>query len=227
VHRVAVCSRRVRYRTGACAPALSRGGNIYADLGLAWACEIRRRVQGLCQRFFDESTWARSGRRATGFQIEMTYRRFGVGAKVTEVPIRFVDRSWGTSKMVDVHRGGGLGARYLVGHEASRRPASRRRQEWRVRRPVAFGAVSKGGTRAAAGGSMAPIDAGAGPSSCWCTASRAQERLGGACGPVVGRPPRARAGPSRLGIRWPCPMGIRCQRRRAGGAVGGAGRKAL
>ena len=34
-----------------------------------------------------------------GFQIEMTYRAIGAGAKVIEVPIRFVDRELGTSKM--------------------------------------------------------------------------------------------------------------------------------
>src|ERR1039458_4112640 len=69
----------------------------------------------------------------------------------------------GDLKDVDLHRRGGFGARHLVGPEASRRPAWRRRQDGACRGPVAFGAVSKGGTRAAAGGSMAPIDAGAGP----------------------------------------------------------------
>jgi hypothetical protein len=34
-----------------------------------------------------------------GFQIEMTYRAKQVGASVVEVPIRFVDRVAGESKM--------------------------------------------------------------------------------------------------------------------------------
>ena len=34
-----------------------------------------------------------------GFQIEMTYRAARVGARITEVPIRFVDRQLGKSKM--------------------------------------------------------------------------------------------------------------------------------
>jgi dolichol-phosphate mannosyltransferase len=34
-----------------------------------------------------------------GFQVEMTYRAARLGARITEVPIRFVDREQGTSKM--------------------------------------------------------------------------------------------------------------------------------
>jgi dolichol-phosphate mannosyltransferase len=34
-----------------------------------------------------------------GFQIEMTYRAARAGARVSEVPIRFVDRQHGKSKM--------------------------------------------------------------------------------------------------------------------------------
>jgi len=79
---------------------LSRGGNIYADilLGLhvhdstagfrAYAAPVLRRIDL-------DSVRAES----YGFQIEMTYRSIGVGASVKEVPIRFVDRELGTSKM--------------------------------------------------------------------------------------------------------------------------------
>ena len=79
---------------------LSRGGNIYADLMLglhvrdstagyrAYAATVLRRI---------DLSSVRAG--SYGFQIEMTYRAIGVGAKVTEVPIRFVDRELGTSKM--------------------------------------------------------------------------------------------------------------------------------
>jgi dolichol-phosphate mannosyltransferase len=79
---------------------LSRGGNIYADLALglgvrdstagfrAYAATVLRRI---------DVGSVRAG--GYGFQIEMTYRAIGVGAKVREVPIRFVDRELGTSKM--------------------------------------------------------------------------------------------------------------------------------
>ena len=79
---------------------LSRGGNIYADLLLglhvrdstagyrAYAATALRRIDLASVRA-----------ESYGFQIEMTYRAIGVGAKVTEVPIRFVDRELGTSKM--------------------------------------------------------------------------------------------------------------------------------
>ena len=37
--------------------------------------------------------------RGYGFQIEMTYRTLQAGLRVVEVPIRFVDRRVGDSKM--------------------------------------------------------------------------------------------------------------------------------
>ncbi len=79
---------------------LSRGGNVYADLLLglnvrdstagfrAYAATVLRRIDL-------DSVRAES----YGFQIEMTYRAIEVGAKVREIPIRFVDRELGTSKM--------------------------------------------------------------------------------------------------------------------------------
>src|SRR4051794_17362678 len=39
------------------------------------------------------------GAEGYGFQIEMTYRVAQVGARITEIPIKFVDRVRGTSKM--------------------------------------------------------------------------------------------------------------------------------
>jgi dolichol-phosphate mannosyltransferase len=79
---------------------LSRGGNIYASslLGLgvtdstsgfrAYAAPVLRRIA------LDEI-------RADGygFQIEMTYQAKRAGAPIVEVPIRFVDRVEGESKM--------------------------------------------------------------------------------------------------------------------------------
>ncbi|MGO9333146.1 MAG: polyprenol monophosphomannose synthase [Acidimicrobiales bacterium] len=79
---------------------LSRGGNVYADilLGLkvrdstagfrAYAVTVLRRIDL-------DSVRAES----YGFQIEMTYRAIEAGARVREIPIRFVDRELGTSKM--------------------------------------------------------------------------------------------------------------------------------
>jgi len=79
---------------------LSRGGNIYADLLLglhvrdstagyrAYAATVLRRIDLGSVRA-----------ESYGFQIEMTYRARQLGAKVKEVPIRFVDRELGASKM--------------------------------------------------------------------------------------------------------------------------------
>jgi dolichol-phosphate mannosyltransferase len=79
---------------------LSRGGNLYASamlgLGVAdstagyrcYSADILRRL-GL-ERIRAEGY---------GFQIEMTYRAKQHGARITEVPISFVDREAGQSKM--------------------------------------------------------------------------------------------------------------------------------
>ncbi|MDA8342286.1 MAG: polyprenol monophosphomannose synthase [Actinomycetota bacterium] len=79
---------------------LSRGGNVYASalLGLgvrdatagfrAYAASVLRRI--------DLGAVRADG---YGFQIEMTARAKLAGARVVEVPIRFVDRAEGESKM--------------------------------------------------------------------------------------------------------------------------------
>ncbi len=79
---------------------LSRGGNLYANLLLglgvrdstagyrAYAATVLRRI---------DLTSVRAD--SYGFQIEMTYRAMRAGARIREVPIRFVDREFGTSKM--------------------------------------------------------------------------------------------------------------------------------
>jgi dolichol-phosphate mannosyltransferase len=79
---------------------ISRGGNVYADalLGLgvadstagfrAYAASLLRRLE--LDRIKAEGY---------GFQIEMTYQAKRAGATIVEVPIRFVDRVEGTSKM--------------------------------------------------------------------------------------------------------------------------------
>jgi len=79
---------------------LSRGGNVYASslLGLgvsdstsgfrAYAATVLRRIE-----------LDRIRADGYGFQIEMTYEAKRAGATVVEVPIRFVDRVDGESKM--------------------------------------------------------------------------------------------------------------------------------
>lgn len=79
---------------------LSKGGNLYAKavLGLpvhdatggyrAYRADLLRRI--------DVATLRASG---YGFQIELVYRSARLGAHIVEVPITFVDRRLGTSKM--------------------------------------------------------------------------------------------------------------------------------
>ncbi|HLN05841.1 MAG TPA: polyprenol monophosphomannose synthase [Acidimicrobiales bacterium] len=79
---------------------LSRGGNLYANILLGLhvrdsTAGFRAYAATVLQRIDLSSVLADS----YGFQIEMTYRAIGAGAKVQEVPIRFVDRQLGTSKM--------------------------------------------------------------------------------------------------------------------------------
>ena len=80
--------------------AISRGGSLYARTILAvpihdltagfkaWKADALRRVAP-----------AQVRAKGYGFQIEMTYRASKAGARVVEVPIRFVDRRMGQSKM--------------------------------------------------------------------------------------------------------------------------------
>lgn len=80
--------------------AISRGGSLYARtiLGVpirdltagfkAWKAQTLRDVAPAAVRT-----------KGYGFQIEMTYRALKRGAEVREIPIRFVDRRMGLSKM--------------------------------------------------------------------------------------------------------------------------------
>ncbi len=79
---------------------LSRGGNLYADVLLGLGVRdstagFRAYSAALIGRIDLDAVRANS----YGFQIEMTYRALRAGARVTEVPIVFVDRALGTSKM--------------------------------------------------------------------------------------------------------------------------------
>jgi len=79
---------------------LSRSGNRYASMMLrlkvADATAGYRVYRGSLLERIDYSTVRADG---YGFQIEMTYRSRLAGAAITEVPISFVDRERGQSKM--------------------------------------------------------------------------------------------------------------------------------
>ena len=82
---------------------LSRGGNIYASrvLGLGVAdstAGYRAYSAGILRRLNLDRIRAEG----YGFQIEMTYRAKQHGGAITEVPISFVDRAAGESKMSSV-----------------------------------------------------------------------------------------------------------------------------
>ncbi|HEY7916219.1 MAG TPA: polyprenol monophosphomannose synthase [Acidimicrobiales bacterium] len=79
---------------------LSRGGNVYASallgLGVADSTSGFRVYSATVLRRIDLDRIRADG---YGFQIEMTYQAKRAGASVVEVPIRFVDRVDGQSKM--------------------------------------------------------------------------------------------------------------------------------
>ena len=79
---------------------LSRGGNLYASavlgLGVADSTAGYRAYSAGILRRLDLDRIRAEG---YGFQIEMTYRASQHGAVITEVPIKFVDREAGESKM--------------------------------------------------------------------------------------------------------------------------------
>jgi dolichol-phosphate mannosyltransferase len=96
-----------RYVTGGVIPnwawhrrLLSRGGNIYASallgLGVADSTSGFRAYSASLLRRIELDRIRADG---YGFQIEMTYAARRAGASVVEVPIRFVDRVDGESKM--------------------------------------------------------------------------------------------------------------------------------
>jgi dolichol-phosphate mannosyltransferase len=79
---------------------LSRGGNLYADTVLSLHVKdstagFRAYDADLLRRIKLENVRANS----YGFQVEMTYKALRAGARIREIPIRFVDRELGVSKM--------------------------------------------------------------------------------------------------------------------------------
>ncbi len=79
---------------------LSRGGNLYASallgLGVADSTSGFRAYSATVLRRIDLDRIRADG---YGFQIEMTYQAKRAGAHIVEVPIRFIDRVEGESKM--------------------------------------------------------------------------------------------------------------------------------
>lgn len=79
---------------------LSRCGNLYASVMLS--LEVTDCTSGF--RVYSSETLKKIGLNTVttsgyGFQIEMTYRARAIGASIVEVPISFVDRKHGESKM--------------------------------------------------------------------------------------------------------------------------------
>jgi dolichol-phosphate mannosyltransferase len=82
---------------------LSRGGNRYASsvLGLGVA-DSTAGFRAYSARILLQLDLDRIRAEGYGFQIEMTYRAKQHGATITEVPISFVDRAAGESKMSSI-----------------------------------------------------------------------------------------------------------------------------
>ena len=85
---------------GAGRSIVSRGGSLYA--GLLLGVRVHDLTGGFkCfrRRVLETIALERVTARGYAFQIELTYRALLAGFRVAEVPIRFVDRTHGHSKM--------------------------------------------------------------------------------------------------------------------------------
>jgi dolichol-phosphate mannosyltransferase len=79
---------------------LSRGGNVYADVLLGLGVnDSTAGFRAYSARALQAIELDRVHADGYGFQIEMTYRARRAGASIIEVPISFVDRVEGSSKM--------------------------------------------------------------------------------------------------------------------------------
>ena len=118
---------------------ISRGGNIYADVLLG--LEVKDSTSGFrayraeILRKMDLGAVRAEG---YGFQIEMVRQVLQHGGRVTEVPIRFVDRVEGLSKMSTVDRRGGVRPGHLVGVAAGDRGGDAGLAEARGPSPIAL-----------------------------------------------------------------------------------------
>ena len=79
---------------------VSRGGSLYASIVLGVrGRELTGGFKCFRRAVLEAIDLDRVGSRGYAFQIELTYRAVRAGFSVVEVPIRFVDRDAGTSKM--------------------------------------------------------------------------------------------------------------------------------
>ena len=79
---------------------LSRGGNVYASMMLGLSVKDSTAGYRVYQKTaLEKIDFTHVGADGYGFQIEMTYRARKAGASIVEVPISFVDREQGESKM--------------------------------------------------------------------------------------------------------------------------------
>jgi dolichol-phosphate mannosyltransferase len=79
---------------------LSRGGNLYAKIMLGTRLnDMTAGFRVFSVPFLKRMDLARINARGYSFQIEMAYRTIQLGGRTTEVPIVFVEREIGESKM--------------------------------------------------------------------------------------------------------------------------------
>jgi dolichol-phosphate mannosyltransferase len=79
---------------------ISKGGSLYARLVLGVPIhDLTTGYKGFTRRALETIDRSRIGSNGYSFQIEMTYRALRAGLRVEEIPITFVDRRVGQSKM--------------------------------------------------------------------------------------------------------------------------------
>jgi dolichol-phosphate mannosyltransferase len=79
---------------------LSKGGNIFASIMLGIKVkDATSGFRGYNREFLEKLDFGKITAEGYGFQIEMVYQAKKLGAKIIEVPISFVDRVKGKSKM--------------------------------------------------------------------------------------------------------------------------------
>ena len=126
---------------------VSRGGCLYAQtiLGLPYR-DLTGGFKCFRRRVLEALDFDSIGASGYGFQIETTYRAHQLGFRIKELPIIFVDRTIGESKMsggiVGEAHADGLeaslltpGRQGMIGRAAWRDRASRRPRSQRVCRP--------------------------------------------------------------------------------------------
>lgn len=79
---------------------ISRGGNVFAALMLGLSVkDSTAGYRAYAATILDKIALSEVRADSYGFQVEMTYRAVETGGRVLEVPIRFVERTLGASKM--------------------------------------------------------------------------------------------------------------------------------